>query len=121
MHRMSDLTGIIGDGLTLASVAVAAIAAKFAADSATAARETVPSMNRLAESMAESVRAAGATVGELSTLVGQARLAISEVRTARERIVQSGKQRPRRASRNLKAYLLWDGQNLGLVTISDVI
>jgi hypothetical protein len=81
---MNDWTGLIGDGLTLASVLVAAIAAKFAADSAKAARETVPAMEGLAGSMNESVLAASATVAELSTLVGQARLAIVEVQTARE-------------------------------------
>jgi hypothetical protein len=81
---MNDWTGVIGDGLTLASVLVAALAAKFAADSAKAARETVPAIEALAGSMAKSVQAASSTVAELSTLVGQARLAIVEVQTARE-------------------------------------
>ena len=81
---MNDLTGVIGDGLTLASVLVAAIAAKFAADSAKAARETVPAMEGLAASMVKSVQTATATVAELSTLVGQARQAVLEVQTARE-------------------------------------
>jgi len=84
MHTMNDWTGVIGDGLTLLAVLVAAVAAKFAADSARAARETVPAMEGLAGSMAKSVQAAGATVAELSTLVGQARLAIVEVQIARE-------------------------------------
>src|SRR5260370_2141358 len=79
---MNDWTGVIGDGLTLASVLVAALAAKFAADSAKAARETVPAMEALAGSMAKSVQAASSTVAELSTLVGQARLAIVKLQTA---------------------------------------
>lgn len=81
---MNEWTGVIGDGLTLLSVLVAALAAKFAADSAKAARETLPAMHGLAESMAKSVQAAGATVAELGTLTGQARLAIVEVQRARE-------------------------------------
>lgn len=81
---MNDWTGVIGDGLTLLSVVVAALAAKFAADSAKAARETVPAMNDLAQSMSKSVLAANSTVAELSTLVAQARRAIKEVQTARE-------------------------------------